>query len=131
MMFAATLAGIGFGNAGTHLPHGMAVLVNTPAVCRLTAATCPERHLLAARALGADACSAGYDDAGEVLAARIIELMHATNMPNGLRGLGYTASDLEALTNGAFLQKRLIANAPLEVSREDLRELFADALSYW
>jgi hydroxyacid-oxoacid transhydrogenase len=158
MMFAATLAGIGFGNAGTHLPHGMAyavaglaehyhapgypdgaplvphgmaVIINTPAVCRFTAAGCPERHLIAAGALGADVCSAGTDDAGEVLAARITELMRATNMPNGLAGLGYTSSDLEALTNGAFPQKRLLANAPLPVSRNDVLRLFADALSYW
>jgi len=158
MMFAATLAGIGFGNAGVHLPHGMAyavaglaehyqapgypggaplvphgmaVIVNTPAVCRFTGASCPERHLIAANALGANVCGARSEDAGEVLAARIIELMHATNMPNGLTGLGYTSSDLEALTNGAFPQKRLIENAPLEVSREDVRSLFAGALSYW
>jgi alcohol dehydrogenase class IV len=66
-----------------------------------------------------------------VLAARITELMRATNMPNGLAGLGYTSSDLEALTNGAFPQKRLLANAPLPVSRNDMLRLFADALSYW
>jgi alcohol dehydrogenase class IV len=158
MMFAATLAGIGFGNAGVHLPHGMAyavaglaehyhapgypsgaplvphgmaVIVNTPAVCRFTAASCPDRHLVAASALGANVCNAKSEDAGEVLAAHIIELMHATNMPNGLTGLGYSSSDLEALTNGAFPQKRLIANTPLEVSREDVRSLFVSALSYW
>jgi hydroxyacid-oxoacid transhydrogenase len=147
MMFAATLAGIGFGNAGCHLPHGMSysvsglaeklvphgmsVIVNSPSVFRFTAGTCPERHLVAAEALGADIDGATNADAGAVLASRIVELMRATHMPNGLRGLGYSRDDLAALTDGAFPQKRLIANAPLPVSHEQLQQLFAGALAYW
>ncbi|MDQ3196579.1 MAG: iron-containing alcohol dehydrogenase, partial [Pseudomonadota bacterium] len=81
MMYAATLAGIAFGNAGVHVPHGMSyavaglardfcppgypqgaplvphgmsVIVNSPAVFRFTAPACPERHLHGAQVLGAD-----------------------------------------------------------------------------
>ncbi|MCH8327158.1 MAG: iron-containing alcohol dehydrogenase, partial [Candidatus Marinimicrobia bacterium] len=91
MMFAATLAGIAFGNAGCHLPHGMSysvsglvrdfqpegypdgepivphgfsVIVNAPSVFRFTAQACPERHLRAAECLGGDTAGAGTDDAG-------------------------------------------------------------------
>src|SRR3984957_18080718 len=90
MMWAATLAGIAFGNAGVHAPHGMAyavaglvrdfhpsgypageplvphgmsVIVNAPAVFRFTAQVNPERHLQAARLLGADTNDAHPDDA--------------------------------------------------------------------
>src|SRR5215471_8913994 len=121
MMYAAMLAGIAFNAAGCHLPHGlsyavsgltkdwhvdgypagkslvphgMAVVLNNPSVWRFTAACCPERHLHGARCLGAKANDATPDDAGEVLAGRVIELMRATAMPNGLEALGFDASHL-------------------------------------
>jgi hydroxyacid-oxoacid transhydrogenase len=158
MMFAATLAGIGFGNAGVHVPHamsyavaglvrdyrapeypqahpivphGMAVIVNTPAVARFTAPSDPARHLQAAAFLGADIRTAQPADAGEILAGRIEALMRATEMPNGIGGVGFTASDGPALRDGTATQKRLLANAPSEVGPEELDSLFAGALRYW
>lgn len=146
MIFAAMLAGIAFGNAGCHLPHamsyavsgnaqtlvphGMSVILNAPSVFRFTASACPERHLDAAKLLGADVRGAGNDDAGEVLAQQIIALMKATGMPPGLSGVGFSANDLDALADGSFPQKSLIHNAPREVSRDTLRDLYAGALSY-
>ena len=158
MMFAAMLAGIAFGNAGCHLPHGMSyavsglvksfrapgydpkeamvphgmsVILNAPSVFRFTAPACPERHIEAAEKLGADVRGAGPSDAGEVISGRIIELMQATGIPNGLRAVGYDQDDLEALTDGSFPQKGLINNAPLATSREQLRDLYDNALTYW
>ena len=158
MMFAATLAGIAFGNSGCHLPHGMSysvsglvrdfqpagypdgapivphgmsVIVNAPSVFRFTAQACPERHLRAAECLGGDTAGASLDDAGEVVAKRLIELMKATGIPNGVSGVGYGEADIAALTEGSFPQKRLLENAPLEVSRETLAGLYKGALSYW
>ncbi len=158
MMFAATLAGIGFGNAGVHVPHamsyavaglvrayhapeypakdaivphGMAVVVNAPAVFRFTAQANPARHLEAAALLGADVSGATPDDAGEVLARRIEALMRATGMPNGTGGVGFDARDGAALRDGALPQARLLANAPRATGAEDLDALFARALRYW
>ena len=158
MMWAATLAGIAFGNAGVHAPHGMAyavaglvrdfhpsgypddeplvphgmsVILNAPAVFRFTAEVSPERHLQAAALLGADTRDAGSDDAGEVLATQLIRIMRSVDMPNGLRGVGYTESDVAALTEGAFPQQRLLQNAPREMSKPVLAELFRNALRYW
>jgi alcohol dehydrogenase class IV len=158
MMWAATLAGIAFGNAGVHAPHGMAyavaglvrdfhpsgypadeplvphgmsVIVNAPAVFRFTAEVCPERHLRAAGLLGADTRDAGREDAGEVLAAELIRIMRAVDMPNGLGGVGYTEDDIAALTEGAFPQQRLLQNAPREMSKPVLADLFRQALRYW
>jgi alcohol dehydrogenase class IV len=157
-MFAATLAGIGFGNAGCHaphgmsyavsgqvrdfrpagyppdeaiVPHGMSVIVNSPAVFRFTAEACPGRHREAARALGADVSGVDVQDAGLALAGRIIELMRATDIPNGLAALGYTPADADALTESAFPQRRLFANSPREISRDDLHRLFETAMAYW
>ena len=158
LLFAGMLAGIGFGNAGCHLPHGMSyavaglvrdftapgwpsnhpmvphgisVIVNAPAVFRFTGPACPERHLIAAEAMGADAGGTDLADAGDLLADRVIEMMRRTGIPNGLRGVGYSEDDLEALTDRAFPQKRLLVNAPLEPDRDQLKDLFRDALSYW
>jgi hydroxyacid-oxoacid transhydrogenase len=159
MMYAATLGGIAFANAGCHLPHGMsyavsglvkdgtffdgypdaapmvphgmAVVLNAPSVYRFTSCACPDRHLHGAECLGADVRGATPDDAGEIVAKRLIALMQATNIPNGLSAIGFGERDVDALTDGAFPQKRVINNAPRAVSREDLAGLFGGALRYW
>jgi len=158
MMYAAMLAGIAFNAAGCHLPHGlsyavsgltrdwhvkgypegktlvphgMAVVLNNPSVWRHTAPAHPERHLRCARHLGADVRGATPDDAGEALAGRIIELMRATGMPNGLTALGFGEQDVDALATGAEPQYRVIKNAPVDIGRPELRRLFAAAMRYW
>jgi len=158
MMYAAMLAGVAFNAAGCHLPHGlsyavsglardwhvdgyppgkslvphgMAVVLNNPSVWRHTARAHPERHLRCARHLGADTRDAHFDDAGEVLAARIIELMRATGMPNGLTALGFGEKDVDDLATGAEPQYRVIKNAPVDIGREELKGLFRSALAYW
>ena len=158
VMWASTLAGIAFGNAGVHVPHGMAyavagqvrdfrpsgypqdeplvphgmaVIVNAPAVFRYTAKESPERHLEAAGWLGADVRDATPADAGEVLASRLFHIMRAVGMPNGLEGVGYGEADVAALTEGTWPQQRLLRNAPLEMTRPVLTELFRQALRYW
>ena len=158
MMYAAMLAGVAFNAAGCHLPHGlsyavsglardwhvdgyppskslvphgMAVVLNNPSVWRHTARAHPERHLRCARHLGADTRDAHFDDAGEVLAARIIELMRATGMPNGLTALGFGEKDVDDLATGAEPQYRVIKNAPVDIGRDELKGLFRSALAYW
>ncbi len=158
LMWGATLAGIAFGNAGCHLPHGMSyavsglvrdfrpegypdgapivphgmsVIVNAPAAFRFTAPACPERHLEAARALGAETRGAGPDDAGTVVAERIVALMKAARVPNGVGGVGYGEADIPALTEGAYPQRRLLDNAPRAIDKAELAAIFADALAYW
>jgi alcohol dehydrogenase class IV len=158
LMWAASLAGVAFGNCGTHLPHalsyaitnlmrdvetrdypvpppfvphGISVIVNSPSVFRFTASAAPERHLQAARCLGADVRDATPDDAGEVVAERIINLMQAAEMPNGIGGIGFGVDDADSLADSAARQGRAIANAPRETSRDDIAKIFADAVSYW
>ncbi|MDQ3197406.1 MAG: alcohol dehydrogenase, partial [Pseudomonadota bacterium] len=71
------------------------------------------------------------EDSGEILAGHLIKLMRATQMPNGLSGIGYRAQDIEPLTAGAWLQQRLLKNAPRAISRDDLKTLFGKATAYW
>ncbi len=159
LTWAATLAGIAFGNAGVHIPHAMAyavaglgervgyrhpdyptehalvphgisVIVNAPAVFRATAPTSPARHLEAAIALGADGRGAGTEDAGEVLAHRLVEICRRAAVPDGLGGIGYGERDIEALVAGTTPQRRLLDNAPRPVDDALLRALFAAAMRY-
>ncbi len=158
LMWASTLAGIAFGNAGCHVPHGMSysvagmvkdfqpdgwpvgepivphgmsVIVNSPAVFRMTAPHNPGRHIEGARWLGAESEDIGDNEAGEVLAGEIIRLMKATDMPNGLEGVGYEAVDISGLVDGSLPQRRLLDNCALDVDREVLTSLYESALSYW
>jgi hydroxyacid-oxoacid transhydrogenase len=160
MMYAATLAGIAFGNAGVHIPHGMAyavaggvrtfrmdgypegaplvphgvsVIVTAPAVVRFTAAASPQRHLDCAVALGADVADVAPTaaEAGARLSAHLLRLMQDCQLPNGLHALGYEATDIFALTEGSAIQRRLLDNAPCAVEREHLEALFAAAMTCW
>ncbi|HEY0193571.1 MAG TPA: hydroxyacid-oxoacid transhydrogenase [Kofleriaceae bacterium] len=157
MMWAATLAGIAFGNAGVHaphamayavagrvkafvpagypdaplVPHGMAVAVSAPSVFRWTAATSPERHDEAAALLGGDVRDAGDRAPGAALADAVIQLMRAIDIPNGIAGVGYGAGDIADLVAGTVPQQRLLGNAPCELPESTLSALFEGALSYW
>lgn len=155
MLLAASYAGIGFGNAGVHLPHAMAypvagqvrayhppgyssdhamiphgtsVIVHTPAVCRFTAPSSPARHLQAAAALGADVTGAAPADAGELLAERVLHFMQLMRQPGGLTACGYGEEDLPALVDGTLVQARLLKLSPIDVGREELTALFRASL---
>ncbi|QDU44013.1 NAD-dependent methanol dehydrogenase [Symmachiella dynata] len=158
MILASALAGIGFGNAGVHLPHGMSypvagmvrefmpagyvtdhpivphgmsVILNAPAVVRFTASACPERHLQVAAALGADINDVDERDAGDILADTIIDYMQKLNMPSGLAAVGYTDADIPALVQGTLPQHRVTKLAPKPAGEKELASLFADSLEIW
>jgi hydroxyacid-oxoacid transhydrogenase len=158
MLLAAAYAGMGFGNAGVHLPHGMSypvsgmvrdyrpegyavdhaiiphgmsVILNAPSVFRWTAEVNPERHLLAAKLMGADVGDATPEEAGEVLAAAIIALMRRTGMPSGLAAVGFGSDDVPALVEGTLPQHRVTKLSPRPADADDLRALFLGAMRYW
>ena len=158
MLLAASYAGVGFGNAGVHLPHGMSypvsgrvrnymapgyaadhplvphgvsVILNAPAVFRFTAPATPERHLQAAEALGVDVSTIAAADAGLVLADRITWFMQRLKTPNGLAALGYTSSDIPALVEGTLPQHRVTKLSPRAAGTEELARLFEEAMVAW
>jgi hydroxyacid-oxoacid transhydrogenase len=158
MLLAASYAGFGFGNAGCTLPHamsypvsgmvrdyrpdgyagdhpivphGMAVVLNAPAAIRFTAPACPERHLQAADALGANTSNATLEDAGAILSQRVIEIMMRLNMPNGLSAIGYSRDDIPRLVQGALPQHRVLKLSPRPVEANNLAQVFDDAMTYW
>ena len=158
MLLAASFAGVGFGNAGVTLPHGMsypvsgmvreyraegypddhplvphgmAVVLNAPAAFRFTGSANPERHLKAAEVLGADVSGARLEDAGSILADRVIQIMKRLNIPNGLSAIGYSRDDIPQLVEGTLPQHRVIKLSPRPVGPEELTRIFEDAMVYW
>ena len=113
------------------IPHGLSVVLNAPAAIRFTAPAEPHRHLSAAAALGADVQGAAPEDAGEILAGRLIELMKNSGIPNGLGGVGYTKEHIPDLAAVTGALKRQLSMSPRPVAEMDLREIFTDALCYW
>jgi len=158
MLLAASYAGVGFGNAGVHLPHGMSypvsgnvksyrapgyvsdhpliphgfsVILNAPAVFRFTASSSPERHMQAAEALGVDVSRCHKQDAGRILSERITWFMQRLKTPNGLREIGYTSSDIPKLVEGTLPQHRVTKLSPRAAGPEELSKLFEDAMVAW
>ena len=158
MILASSYAGVGFGNAGVHLPHGMSypvsgmvknyrapgygvdgplvphgysVILNAPATFRFTASANPERHLEAAEALGVDVSRCRREDAGRILSERICWFMERLKIPNGLRAIGYTTSDIPALVEGTLPQHRVTKLAPRPAGPEELSRLFEENLVAW
>ena len=158
MLLASSYAGVGFGNAGVHLPHGMSypvsgmvkqyrapgytvdhplvphgfsVILNAPAVFRFTAQAAPERHLAAAQALGVDVTRCRREDAGRILSERITWFMERLRVPNGLRALGYSTADIPALVEGTLPQHRVTKLAPRPAGPEELGRLFEEAMVAW
>lgn len=158
MMLAATFAGVGFGNAGVHLahgmsypvsgmvrdfvpegypqghpmvPHGMGVIISAPSVFRYTAPTNPERHMHCARILGADTSGASLEDAGDLLSDAIVGYIKELGVPNGLSGVGYTQHDIDALIQGTLPQHRVTKLSPRPINESNLRRMFQESMELW
>jgi hydroxyacid-oxoacid transhydrogenase len=160
MLLASTYAGIGFGNAGVHLchgmsypvsglahklnyhpkdydttksiiPHGMSVIMHAPAVFKFTSSSNPERHLFAARKMGANTDNVQDRDAGNILVEKILELMRALNIPNGLSALGFNEKHIDSLVEGTLPQHRVTKLSPRPVQRQDLSQLFKESMTVY
>jgi alcohol dehydrogenase class IV len=156
MAIAATFAGMGFGNAGVHIPHanaypiagrvrdfhpkdypaqepmvphGMSVALTAPEAFRFTFEASPQRHIQAAQLLapGADQPA----DAAELLPSVLIGLMKDIEIPNGVAAVGFTASDIPGLVEGTMKQQRLLATSPKAVTEDDVAGIFARSMELW
>jgi len=153
MMLSATLAGIGFGTAGVHIPHacaypiaglkysyqasgykkcfvphGLSVIVTAPAVFRFTYDVDPEKHIKAAELLKGSVID---NPSPESLSYELIKLMKQVGAPSGIKELGYEKQDIPEIIKGAMKQQRLLSIAPKEVSENDLNKILIQSMENW
>ncbi|MCA1719251.1 MAG: iron-containing alcohol dehydrogenase, partial [Actinobacteria bacterium] len=154
MMLAASIAGIGFGSAGTAIPHacaypiaslkhafrspgypdepfvphGFAVIATAPAAFRFTYPASPKKHRQAAEFLTGEP----FPDTDEnTLPDVLTRLMRDVGAPSGLRELGYDESDVDDLVSGALKQQRQLGIAPREAGPDELANIFRESLENW
>ena len=153
MMLSATLAGIGFGTAGVHIPHacaypiaglkysyqasgykkcfvphGFSVIVTAPAVFRFTYDVDPVKHIKAAELLNGSVID---NPSSESLSYELIKLMKEVGAPSGIKELGYVEQDISKIIKGAMKQQRLLSIAPKEVSENDLNQILIQSMENW
>jgi alcohol dehydrogenase class IV len=156
MAMAATFAGMGFGNAGVHIPHanaypiagqvkdfhpdgypadeamvphGMSVSLTAPEAFRFTFEANPDRHLYIAELLAPHLGSEQKPE--DRLPAALMDLMRDIGIPNGIGGVGYDENDISELVDGTMKQQRLLATAPREVTEDDAAGIFTRSLELW
>ncbi|MET1039386.1 MAG: iron-containing alcohol dehydrogenase, partial [Aeromicrobium sp.] len=153
---AATFAGLGFGNAGVHIPHanaypiagqvrdfrpadyqadhamvphGMAVSLTAPAAFAFTFEASPERHVRAAELLAPGATRP--DDISQFLPQVLAGIMRDVGIPSGIAEVGFGEGDIDALVEGTMKQQRLLATAPLVVTEDDAATILTESLEIW
>ena len=116
------------GYASDHplIPHGMSVILHTPAVVRFTASASPRAASCGrAVALGADVRGASStQDAGDILAQRVIHFMRLLNMPNGLAARWLQRSRHSGRSSRTLPQHRVTKLSPRPAGEKELTELF-------
>ncbi|TNC33405.1 hydroxyacid-oxoacid transhydrogenase [Mumia zhuanghuii] len=156
MALAATFAGMGFGNAGVHIPHanaypiagqvrgfrpsgypqdeamvphGMAVSLTAPEAFRFTFDAAPERHVRAAELL--DPSAERPADLADFLPSVLVRLMRDIGIPAGIGAVGFDKADIASLVEGTMKQQRLLATAPKPVGADDVTGIFERSISLW
>jgi hydroxyacid-oxoacid transhydrogenase len=158
MMLATVYAGMGFSNAGVHIPHamgypiagnvrgfhpagyprrkplvphGMSTALCAPASFAFTAKAKPERHKAIAAWMGVKTRGSSAEASGRALGEAFIGFMRRIGMPNGLQGVGYTSSDIPTLAEGALKQKRLLALSPEPVTAKAVERILEQSMMIW
>ncbi len=158
MMVGSTLAGIGFGNAGVHIPHsmaypiggmvrdyrpagykeekvmiphGQAVTITAPAAFRFTAPIWPEKHAYGTQLLGLKKKDMSVKEAAMALSDEVIALMKDIGFPNGLSEMGFTEADIPQIVEGTLKQQRLLVGCPRQVGEKELTQIARESMTYW
>lgn len=141
MLLGAMLAGQAFANAPCaavhalaypiggifHVPHGLSNSLVLPHVLRVNASHATPLYaelaqIVAPTAQGSDAART------QGLIDRMEQLAQEVGIETRLRQVGIAETDLDRLADDAMLQTRLLTNNPRELTRSEVRAIYAAAL---
>lgn len=158
MSLATIYAGMGFSNAGVHIPHamgypiagsirdfhppdyprdkslvphGMSTSLGAPAAFAYTATAKPERHKRVAEWMGVTTGATDGESVGQAISEAFVRFMQRIGLPNGVRAVGYTDADIPMLAEGTLKQKRLLALAPRKVDQAAMERIFEQSMQIW
>ncbi len=154
LLLGSSVAGIGFGHAGVHIPHamgypiagllrewhprdydfgypisphGISTAIPGAYVFRQLARMDFERFGRVNEFLGISAVQP--HQVGDRLYDYYVNLLTDLDVPTTLGAIGFRDDDLDALVNGTLAQKRLLALSPKAVTVDDLAAMFSDAIN--
>jgi alcohol dehydrogenase class IV len=158
MAMGSTFAGIGYGNAGVHIPHtlgypiaglakdwipagfgvdepmvphGISTALTAPASFRFTAPTDPAKHARIAELLGVSTDGLSVSEAADLLPQAIVRLLRDVGCPNGLSSVGYSTADIPKMVEGGWKQQRLLVGSPRPVTEADLHQILEESMVLW
>ncbi|KAI1705858.1 iron-containing alcohol dehydrogenase domain-containing protein [Ditylenchus destructor] len=159
MLMASSFAGMGFGNAGVHLchglsypissqgkkyvdpdynkghpliPHGLSVVCTAPEDFIFTTPADPKRHMEASQLLGSDLISTdSTEKIAHTLADQLRGFMQDFNCPNGLSALGFDRSGVDKLTDAALNSFRSNPIAPRDTDYDSISAIYENSLNVY
>lgn len=160
MMMAATFAGMGFGNAGVHVPHANGYPIAGqvsgyhPAGYGVGGSAAPEAMVPHGQAVSLTAPAAfrftfdanperhlraaellspqtATDDPAQRLPTALVELMRDIGMPSGIGACGFDESHVDDLVEGTMKQQRLLMTCPKDVTPEVVAAIFRESVENW
>ncbi len=81
--------------------------------------------------MGIDVSDADPEDAGEILATALSDLMRRAGLPNGLSAVGFGPEDVPELVAGTMPQHRVTKLCPRPFDEGDLGRLFLESMTLW
>ncbi|UPK30707.1 iron-containing alcohol dehydrogenase [Bradyrhizobium sp. 195] len=141
MLLGSMLAGMAFANAPVaavhalaypvgarfHVPHGLSNSLVLPGVLRFNATAAQPLYAEIAQVL-LPSRKGGAQDLSAALIDYLSNLPVSLGLPTRLRDVGISHNHLPQLAEDAMKQQRLLINNPREVSLDDARAIYSEAL---
>jgi alcohol dehydrogenase len=142
MAMGSFFAGVSLANAGVgavhalayplggkfHVSHGVSNALLFAPVIEFNCVSNLAKFARVAEAMGEPVAGKSLREAAMLVVKAIKELVADVGIPQSLRDVGVSESDIEFLTLSAEKQSRLLSNNPRVITREDIKNIYLKAL---